>query len=266
MRRIDYHMHTCFSTDSKENPRNHVLQAIENNLEEICFTDHQDFHYPEVSFDVDVTNYYQEIMALKEEFKDQIIIKWGIEIGLDLDYQKEINTMIEKYPFDFVVGSIHMYHNTEFFAQGKFFDHKTKEQAHHDFFKATLECIKNFDCFNVLGHLDYIVRYGPYEDKTINYALHQVIIDDILLTLIEKGNGIEINTSGYHDHQTCGFPNYEIITRYYQFGGRIITVGSDSHTSDKVGQYLDDVIKKLEMIGFEDVSTFTNKIKDTYNR
>jgi len=83
MRVIDYHMHTHFSGDSEANPREHVLKAIEMNLDEICFTDHRDFDYPIDSFELDVENYYQEIQSLKEEFKDQIKIKWGIEMGLD---------------------------------------------------------------------------------------------------------------------------------------------------------------------------------------
>ena len=45
MRVIDYHMHTHFSGDSEANPREHVLKAIEMNLDEICFTDHRDFDH-----------------------------------------------------------------------------------------------------------------------------------------------------------------------------------------------------------------------------
>ena len=45
MRKIDYHMHTWFSADSEANPREHILKAIEEGLEEICFSDHRDFHY-----------------------------------------------------------------------------------------------------------------------------------------------------------------------------------------------------------------------------
>ena len=176
MRVIDYHMHTHFSGDSESNPREHVLKAIEMNLDEICFTDHRDFDYPIDSFELDVENYYQEIQSLKEEFKDQIKIKWGIEMGLDLDHQEEIENLIQQYPFDFVIGSIHVIHHTEFYY-GEFFKGKTKEQAHREFFEETLKCVKAFDCFNVLGHLDYIVRYGPYEDKTVDHQKYQDIID-----------------------------------------------------------------------------------------
>ena len=106
MRVIDYHMHTHFSGDSEANPREHVLQAIKMNLDEICFTDHRDFNYPIDSFELDVENYYQTIQALKEEFKDQITIKWGIEMGLDLEHQEEIEKLIQSYPFDFVIGTL----------------------------------------------------------------------------------------------------------------------------------------------------------------
>ena len=202
-----------------------------------------------------------KIQALKEEFKDQITIKWGIEMGLDLDHQEEIEKLIQSYPFDFVIGSIHVIHHTEFYY-GEFFKGKTKEEAHREFFEETLKCVKAFDCFNGLGHLDYIVRYGPYQDKTVDHAKYQDIIDEIFKTLIKKGKGIEVNTSGYKDLKTCGFPNFEQVQRYYDLGGCIITIGTDSHTSDRVGENCLTVAKKYQEIGFEDVSTFTGRVKD----
>ena len=126
----------------------------------------------------------------------------------------------------------------------------------------TLECVKTFDCFNCLGHLDYIVRYGPYEDKNVNHELYQDIIDEIFKTLIQKGKGIEVNTSGYRDLKTCGFPSFKQVERYYQLGGRIITVGTDSHTSDRIGEHVEEVVREYQRIGFQDISTFTKRIRD----
>lgn len=262
MRKIDYHMHTRFSTDSEASPREHILQAIEQGLDEICFTDHQDFQYPECPFDLDIPQYLKEMSALKEEFRDQITIKIGIEMGLDLDFKNEIHQLINAYPFDYVIGSIHVIHQTEFYDPALFFQDLTKQEAHQKFFENTLECVKTFDDFNCLGHLDYICRYGPYDDKSVDHALYQDIIDDIFRCLIKKGKGIEVNTSGYRDLKDCGFPNFEQVKRYYDLGGRIITVGTDSHTSDRVGEHVQDVILKLQEIGFQDVSTFTLRQKD----
>lgn len=261
MRKIDYHMHTKFSGDSEASPREHVLQAIEMGLDEICFTDHRDFDYPIDVFELDIKAYNNEIKALQEEFRDRITIKWGIEMGLDLNHYEEINDLINNNDFDFVIGSIHVINNTEFYY-GEFFKGLTKEEAHRYFFEETLKCVQKFDCFDVLGHLDYIVRYGPYEDKTINHSLYQDIIDEIFKTLINKNKGIEINTSGYNTLKTCGFPNFKQVQRYYDLGGKVITIGTDSHTSDRIGQHVAKVCQKIQKIGFKDVTTFTKRAID----
>lgn len=262
MRKIDYHIHTKFSADSEADPRGHILKAIEMGLDEICFTDHQDFNYPYMSFDLDIDSYLKEMKLLKEEYKNQIRIKIGVEVGLDLNYIQEINDFVNSHDFDYVIGSIHVIRNTEFYEPAEYFNNKTKEEAHREFFLNTLECVKTFDCFNCLGHLDYIVRYGPYEDKTVNHELYQDIIDEIFKTLIQKGKGIEVNTSGYRDLKTCGFPSFKQVERYYQLGGRIITVGTDSHTSDRIGEHVEEVVREYQRIGFQDISTFTKRIRD----
>ena len=262
MRKIDYHMHTYFSSDSQANPREHIKQAIKMGLDEICFTDHKDFHYPFWPFDLDAERYFEELKVLQDEYQDQIRIKIGVEMGLDVEYMNEIQDFVDAHDYDYVIGSIHVIHQKEFFDPADFFKGKTKEEAHREFFSNTLECVQKFDCFNCLGHLDYICRYGPYDDKHVDHSLYQDIIDEILKTLIQKGKGIEVNTSGYRDLKTCGFPHFEIVQRYYDLGGRIITVGTDSHTSDRVGEHVEDVISHYQRIGFEDVSTFTNRDRD----
>ena len=70
----------------------------------------------------------------------------------------------------------------------------------------------------------------------------------IFKTLIQKGKGIEVNTSGYRDLKTCGFPNFEQVHRYYDLGGRIITIGTDSHTSDRVGENCLNVAKNIRKL------------------
>ena len=261
MKSIDYHIHTKFSGDSDASPVDYIKQAIKMQLEEICFTDHRDFDYPIDSFDLDIETYYQTIMALKKEYQDKIKIKWGIEIGLDLNYFQEINDLINQYPFDFVIGSIHVINHTEFYY-GDFFKGLTKKQAHRRFFEETLKCVKTFDCFNVLGHLDYIMRYGPYDNKKVEHTKYQDIIDEIFKTLIDKNKGIEVNTSGYAVNGNCGFPNYNQVKRYFDLGGRIITIGTDSHAVDRIGQHVEDVKDNLKKIGFKEISTFTNRIVD----
>lgn len=257
MRRIDYHLHTYHSADSKAKPEEHILKAIEEGLEEICFTDHHDCLD---GWRLKYEPYFEELLPLKEKYKDQIKVKIGIEIGIDMDGLEESNTTALNGPYDFVIGSIHSI-NLQDITQNSFYGTMTKDEAHANYFKVMLNCVKNIDNFDVLGHLDYARRYGPYEDKTIDYAKHQDIIDEVFRTLIAKGKGIEINLSGIR-HFGQSLPGYDQLKRYYDLGGRIITIGTDSHDTEFVGMHVDKAIEMLTEIGFEDVTTFTQRKKD----
>lgn len=245
---LDCHIHTHHSFDSNQAPEPYILKAIEMGLDEICFTDHHDFNYPVDNFELNVVDYFLELKELQKKYAQQIKIKIGVEIGLDLDYFEQINQFVKSSPFDFVIGSIHVIDHTEFYY-GEFFQGLTKEQAHQKYFNAVLECVKKFDCFDVLGHLDYISRYGPYDDKSIEYQKHQEIIDAIFTALIHKNKGIELNTSGYRTWSKP-FPDFDQAQRFYDLGGRVVSVGSDSHSVATLGAHNQEVIAKLEQIGF----------------
>ena len=87
------------------------------------------------------------------------------------------------------------------------------------------------------------------------------IIEECLKLLISKNKGLEVNSSGYLLRNE-GFPKRSILQKYYDLGGRIITIGTDSHTKDRVGENVDTIIGILEGIGFTDITTFTKQIPD----
>lgn len=57
--------------------------------------------------------------------------------------------------------------------------------------------MKSLPYFDVYGHLDYVVRYGPSKNGQYTYAKHADILDSILQTLIENEKGIELNTGDF---------------------------------------------------------------------
>ncbi len=83
--------------------------------------------------------------------------------------------------------------------------------------------------FDVLGHMDYIVRYGRHQAKEYNWKNCSDLIDEILRWLIEHGKGIEMNMAGFKYGLGFCHPYPEIIRRYRELGGEIITVDSDAH-------------------------------------
>ena len=101
------------------------------------------------------------------------------------------------------------------------------------------------------GHLDYIARYVPNQSVPFSYRDYSDLIDAILKSIIEDGKGIEMNMSGYR--YGLGMPNPcpDILKRYRELGGEIITVGSDAHTPENVGLRFEKAGEHLVQAGFK---------------
>lgn len=82
----DFHLHTSHSSDSQASMESMILKAIDLGLTKICFTEHQDYGYPEnkenFDFLVDLPSYKSELLSLKDKYNDRIKILFGAEIGL----------------------------------------------------------------------------------------------------------------------------------------------------------------------------------------
>lgn len=122
-----------------------------------------------------------------------------------------------------------------------------------------LENIAAFDGFDVYGHIDYVVRYGPNKNANYSYQKYADIIDEILKALIIKGKGIEINTGGFK--YGLGHPNpaEDIIKRYHELGGEIITIGADAHQPEHVAFDFEKVPSILKEAGFTHYTVFKNR-------
>ena len=110
-----------------------------------------------------------------------------------------------------------------------FYEGKTKEQVYRRYLEEIYTIIRSFNDFDVLGHLGYIRRYVPYDIKAMPFKNYDDIIEAILKWLIEHGKGIEINLSGYTYRLGSAIPEADIVKRYKELGGEIITLGSDAH-------------------------------------
>lgn len=235
MIKADCHTHTNFSTDSNAQPEQQVLAAIKAGISHLCITDHMDMDYPVAnSFILNLQQYIPEISKLKETYKGLIEITTGVEIGLQPHLSDALNTFTSSYPLDFVIGSTHIVDGMDPYYP-EFWEGFNEKEGYRKYFECTLENIKNIDCFDVYGHIDYIVRYGPTKNKYYRYHDYADILDEILFTLINKGKGIECNTGGYK--YGLGHPNPEenLIKRYIELGGEILTIGSDAHAPEHIG-------------------------------
>ena len=235
----DCHMHSEFSADSGTPTADMIRQAIALGFKGICFTEHLDPDYPptpdDLEFALDIPAYYTKLNELKETYKNQIHIHFGIEIGLQLHLKQYFHNLLKEYPFDFVIGSSHVVHGADPYYP-EFFQGRNEEQAYLEYFESILENLDAFHEMDTYGHLDYIVRYGPNKNQFYSYEKYRNILDAILKKLADTNVGLEVNTGGYHYRLGEPNPCTDIIRRYKELGGEIITIGADADLN--IIQYL----------------------------
>ncbi|HJB30108.1 MAG TPA: histidinol-phosphatase HisJ family protein [Candidatus Blautia faecavium] len=258
----DCHMHSYFSADSETSMEDMINAAVSQGLTGICFTEHLDPDYPPtldaLEFSLNLPVYHEELLLLKEKYENKISVRFGIELGLQPHLGTYFSSLIHKYPFDFVIGSSHVVHGKDPYYPD-YFDGRREEQAYREYFQSILENIEAFSEMDVYGHIDYVVRYGPDKNKNYSYQAFRDILDEILRSLIQKGIGIELNTGGYHYGLGEPNPSADVIRRYRQLGGEIITVGADAHTTDKVAFAFLKAADVLRQCGFRYYTVFENR-------
>lgn len=253
---FDYHMHTRVSFDGHDTGLQMALAAKKAGLKEICFTDHLDYD-PLGKMGIMAFNtekYNAEYDALEVE---GLKIRRGMEFGMTVDNRQQFEEDLRRRHFDFVLGSVHFVDDLDVYYEDYWHD-KTVFQAERRYLEATLDCVRLHDDFDVLAHLSYIAKTHCHPaPRPVPYGEHLELIDEILKVLARKGKGMEMNTSGV---DRCGgfLPTADIFRRFKELGGEIVTVGSDAHRCDRVGQYSFDACEIFKDI-FGYVCTFEDR-------
>lgn len=262
MIKYDYHSHSNYSSDAHTPMDKMIERAIDLGLTEFAITDHVDFAYPSSTLTlsgINIKNYFDELMFNKRKYRHKIKVIVGVELSIRPDIAHICQALTESYAWDFVIGSTHDVKGLDWYYQESY-EGKSKQQAYQEYFENMLECIKTCDCFDVIGHLDYVERYPRmYEDKALHYSDYADIIDEILTLLIKKGKGIEVNTSGFYYNLGRPQPQRAIIARYIELGGKIITVGSDAHRPDNIAAHFGDAWNILQELGVKKISQFDGR-------
>ena len=266
----DYHVHTVYSDDSTYPMEAVVQDAIARGLQEICFTDHVDYGIKrdwddpkgveyrtdgsgEALANVDYPRYAAEIQALREKYQEKIRIRMGLEFGIQTHTIPEYEKLFARYPFDFIILSVHQVEDKEFWTQD-FQWGRSQEEYVKRYYEELLALVRQFHHYSVLGHVDLIARYdpaGPYPFEKL-----RPVITEILKTVIADGKGIEVNTSSHRYGLADWTPSRDILRLYRELGGTVLTIGSDSHKKEHLGAYIRETMEGLAEMGFERFCTF----------
>lgn len=259
----DYHLHSSFSGDSDTPMEKMVERGIAMGMEAMCFTEHMDMDYPYSKgekgiFELDTDAYVHGFRHCKEKYGGQIRLHFGIELGIQPHLAGKLEAYVKKYPFEFVIASSHVCNGKDpYYAD--FYKGRTQEAAYREYFQSILDNLKVFHDYDIYGHLDYVVRYGPEKDRGYSYGKYGDILDKILCHLVESGNGIEVNTGAIPHGLKELNPSTDILKRYRNLGGEIITVGSDAHAPERIGEGFERVADILKSCGYKYYTVFADR-------
>jgi histidinol-phosphatase (PHP family) len=263
----DQHLHSWNSFDCKTPPQQNVRYALEKELAGLTFTEHFDTHPTEwpgcVYDDAKIT---RELDALRTEFGDRLFIGKGIEVCYQPQRMNFILDHLARHEFDIVLLSVHWasdkpVHELRHFAG---MDVKTYLRKYLEAVRAATDHVARMQRqggqpFHVLGHLDFAKRYafghwgfdGPLDEPEL--------VDDILTNCLEAGLIPEINTSTLRNGISAPMPGADVVERYAQLGGKCMSLGSDAHSPQYVGQDFDRALAIMRAAGIRELAVFRER-------
>lgn len=256
--KYDMHMHSSISLDSEESLFTMVAAAREQDLDGICFTQHLDPYFPDdfQPFPIDWEKYNKEIRTVRMALP-QMEILMGLEAGMNEHSWDELSRQIQENDLDFVLGSLHC---TDEMTIGEY-DYYTRHErvkTQTDYLECLLKNVQHFDDFDCVAHIGFLAKFAPGEEWAIHYGDFTDLIDELLKTVIQKGKGIELNTSSLK-RSAYTMPAEDILRRYRELGGEILTLGSDAHAKEWIAYEFDFAGVLAAKCGFTQLTKYVKR-------
>lgn len=266
-RLYDNHNHSQFSFDGKlASVETSARAAAAAGLGGICFTDHCDLYVPAMKAEhenlvpeqFDIEAQQAEIDRVRGLLPGLSVAK-GIEIGLQKRCREQIRAVLSAHGFDQVTASVHYLEDTDPFWGG-YYKGKDWKTAYGHYLETIYEEMTWLGDFDVMGHFDYVARYAPYPQCSIFYRDFPDIFDSIFKYLAENGKALEINTKTYQDyHGRTPVLDRNILLRFKELRGEAISLGSDSHNPERVGDKFREYAEFARSCGFTRLAHFENR-------
>ena len=262
----DYHTHSTISPDAKGPMEDTCRAALEKGLSEIVFTDHFECRAPgQKGFFFDLPyleGYFKELSRCRALFDGRLVIKSGIEMG-----QANVNPQMEKdvmdaFSFDYIIGSVHKLDNID--LGNMTYTPESVDGICRENLRYLMQLSKTgtFDC---MGHVDLVKRYAAKQGMAVDLMHYREELEEIFRTLIGRGKGIEINTSGLRQEAREALPSLSILKLYRSLGGEILTVGSDAHIGKDVAAGFNTARELALEAGFTRLALYRNNTPSFYS-
>jgi histidinol-phosphatase (PHP family) len=251
--KTDYHIHTTYS-DGREGPEACIEAALKNGLSEIGFSDHLTPAGRNMKWNMDhdrLPDYAEHILRLKKLYPE-IAVRMGIELDYIPGMEQETARIIDTFPFDYIIGSVHYLGDESIDLGPEFYVGKDIGQIYENYFNLVCEAAST-GFYDIMGHADLvrIHRFRPDEDITHLYSMMASAfeIHDV---------AFELNTNGRNKPLHDFYPDRRYLSLFAEHGVPVC-VNSDSHYPDRIGQFSDEAYELLKLSGYTEMAVFKDR-------
>lgn len=257
-RYCDYHIHSTFSGDGRDDLLSQVKASRDAGVYTLCFTEHIDLDQAGGDFTVDFPAYRKAIEGARAAYPDMSIYI-GLELGDTAETRDRVVELTHALPLDYKLLSRHAVGGVDPYFGDAFFEHRTRAQAADDYVSAVYDSVLGFPDYDALAHLGYVFKFVQGEGfPPLRYIDCPDLIDAILRHLVQNGKALELNTSRFNAFGD-GMPGVDTFRRLRQLGGELVTLGSDAHETKDVAQGFAPAVAQLKDIGFDYITTFVGR-------
>ncbi len=253
-------MHSTLSPDGCDSPDAMAAKAFELGIQHFTLTDHIENEKLESWGYREAMDQSREVFKrLKARYEGRMKVYYGAELGQATYNLPQAEEILAQYDYDFVLGSTHRarsYKRIDKVPDSE----EDRYRCLTEYFEEEL-ALAEWGKFSSLSHLTFPLRFisGDFGGHEVDISRYDTIIGKILETVIKSGIALEINTSGIRKGLHVPMPSLDYAARYYEKGGRMITVGSDAHRVCDVGADIPQTLKALKEIGFNEICVFERK-------
>ena len=267
----DCHIHSINSHDGRETIDDLCAHAIKIGLSGIAISDHT-LPAPYGCEDYEnIKNSIEEVRECQDKYKGNLTVITAFELD-DRTAPDGLKPFYDLKP-DFILGSVH---STMIFA--RHFSHTPYKNLFQQSDIIPDEIIEEFlvlyyktleekadEDIDSIAHITYPFRYlngvSNRNYKTENYFN---LMEPILKKIVDTGKCLELNTSGKANKWNEFMPDEFVLKRYYEMGGRDITLGSDAHRCENLAVGFSEAKDLLKSIGFCHACYYLNREKHKY--
>lgn len=247
----NYHMHSLFS-DGKAPMEAMMAAAVAAGITHAAATDHHDLLLDDYRID-DPAAYTATVDRCR-----QLCPQLQIARGLEVDYRPEtwarMQQQLPLFHLDFILLSLHFIDGVDPAVEA-YFEGRTQRQGYRLYLERLAQMLQAVDGPFVLGHITYVSKFISFQDTVLRYSDYPDELDTVLHLAVEKGFGIEINSSGLRNNAGL-LPGVDIVRRYRELGGEILTLGSDCHHVEHVDFGLTEAHEAALAAGFRHVAAY----------